>query len=248
RRDHPAFPCIRPMFPPRSAVADGGVRGGRRVRGMRKWPLAALLIAGALSAARPEPAAAQPACEQPVGILVAVEGVVEARTAGAFMPAAARSEQPVCEGDTITAGPNSRAGLALANGVVIRIDQNTSLRVVALPADAGERSLFDLSRGAAQFFSPAPQRLDVTTPFVHAAVEGTEFLVEVGADSAETGVSAGVVRASTPLGSVPVAAFQAATARAGAPPVLTVPVRPFDAVHWALHYPPLPVPAGSPLA
>ena len=48
-----------------------------------------------------------------------------------------------------------------------------------------QRSLIDLILGGVYFFSHRPRALEVDTPFVNAAAEGTEFLVRVGADRAE---------------------------------------------------------------
>ena len=59
------------------------------------------------------------------------------------------------------------------------------------------RTLIELIRGAILFFTRQPRSLDVQTPFVNAAVEGTEFLVRVEDDRAVITVFEGTWRRPT---------------------------------------------------
>ncbi len=152
-------------------------------------------------------------------------------------------ETRLCAGDAIRVGSRSRAALALANQSIIRIDQNTTLNLISVPES--EPSLLQLLHGAAQFFSRKPRALRIETPFVNAAVEGTEFFVGVGADQTRVTVFEGTVATSNAFGRVDVESGQSVVARAGEAPEPVVMVRPRDAVQWALYYPPILAIAGG---
>jgi tetratricopeptide (TPR) repeat protein len=100
-------------------------------------------------------------------------------------------------------------------------------------------SVIELAKGAAHFFSRVRRNLEVITAFVNAGVEGTEFFIRVEEDKTFISIFEGKVLASNEAGSLTLASGQAAVAEAGKAPVLRVVVRPRDAVHWALYYPPV---------
>jgi len=81
-----------------------------------------------------------------------------------------------------------------------------------------------------------------------AAVRGTELTVAVATDGEKTDLAVleGKVLAQNDAGSVELVRGQTATARKGAAPVRGVPVKPADAVQWALYY--LPVVSPDPAA
>ncbi|UEM04716.1 TonB-dependent receptor [Skermanella rosea] len=202
-----------------------------------KSSVLALLAAGMTAAAAPAAAQSfEAACAAPVGRIASVEGGVERRIADGSWRAA-RIEEPLCAGDMVRTGKYSRAAIALANDSVLRLDQETTLQVGAVPAE--EPSVLDLIKGIMQVFSHRPRSLSINTPFVNASVEGTEFLVLAEADRAAVTVFDGKVRASNAQGAVVLAAAGTAEARAGAAPVQGVAVRPRDAAHWTLYYQPI---------
>ena len=96
----------------------------------------------------------------------------------------------------------------------VRLDQNTGLYI---PGD-DQPLLVRLLYGAAYFFSRHPRTLTINTPFVDAAVEGTEFLVKVEAERTLIVVFAGRVRASNPQGELTIGHGEAASAEAGQAP------------------------------
>ena len=146
-------------------------------------------------------------------------------------------EEAFCIGDTLRVGAASRAGLALANDSTLRVDQGTTAQL-RRGAEEG-RSLLNLLIGAIYFFSHRPRALEVDTPFVNAAAEGTEFLVRVGAERAEVVMLDGQVLLQNPQGELRIASGQAAAIPAGAAPAPMIVARPRDAVAWALYYPPI---------
>uniref|UniRef100_UPI0005EBBE67 hypothetical protein n=1 Tax=Methyloterricola oryzae TaxID=1495050 RepID=UPI0005EBBE67 len=87
--------------------------------------------------------------------------------------------------------------------------------------------------------SRTPSSLDVKTPFINAAIKGTEFLVASGEAEGQVTVFEGRVEASNPKGSVTLDSGQTATAQAGQAPLRKIVIAPEDAVQWALYYPPL---------
>jgi tetratricopeptide (TPR) repeat protein len=205
------------------------------VTGHRLAPaLAALTL---VLAALPLPAQTS-SCPDWVARTVSAQGRVETRRAGqaAWLPV--MLEATHCPGDAVRLGPLSRAALALRDGAILRLDQNTTITFTP-PAERAA-TWIELLTGAVHFWSRTPRGLRITTPFVNGSVEGTEFLIEVDAVEARVSVWEGRILAENPQGSLILTAGQAAVARAGQPPMLRpIVVRPTDAVAWALYYPPV---------
>ena len=89
------------------------------------------------------------------------------------------------------------------------------------------------------FISRTPRSLEVKTPFVNAAIEGTEFVLRVQPRESTITVFEGQVAFANSLGSLQLASGESAIAPSGKPPQKRIVVRPRDAVQWALYYPPL---------
>jgi tetratricopeptide (TPR) repeat protein len=148
-----------------------------------------------------------------------------------------RLDDTYCPGDRIRVQDHSRAAIVLPNEAILRLDQKTTITFTGL--EKGPISLLDLLSGAVHFFSRIPRSLKVLTPFVNAAVEGTEFFVRVEPTQTFLSVFAGRVAATNQAGSLALVSGQAAIAPADQAPTLRVVVRPRDAVQWALYYPPI---------
>lgn len=197
------------------------------------------LIAGAVTLLSVQASVARAAepCAQPVGQLVALHGAVDLQRAGLGVWRMAALEEALCAGDLIRVGERSRAAIVLLEDGVIRIDENTTLRLARVSHDAP--SLIETALGRLYFFSRRARSLDVATPFVNAAVEGTEFLVDVGGDRAQVVVYEGRVLAANARGQVSLKAGEAAQAQAGEPPTGLLLAQPRNAVQWAVYYPPI---------
>ncbi|MDX1711925.1 MAG: FecR family protein, partial [Rhodovibrionaceae bacterium] len=176
-------------------------------------------------------------CEPAAGRLVSVEGLVEIESGAGWK--SADVDASLCEEDTVRTGRNSRAAISLLNDAVLRLDQNTTVRLVDITPEPEERSFLDMIAGAIQSFSRDPRRLEVDTPYLNATVEGTEFALLVTDDRSELTVLEGQVRASNDEGAVSATSGQIAEAPAGMPPTIRLIARPRDAVQWALYYPPI---------
>ena len=184
-------------------------------------------------------ALAAESCESTAGHLASAEGRVDVQRVVDQPWQPAVLNQALCQGDSVRVGQHSRAAIALINDAVLRLDQNTTMRLVNIVAEKQEQSLLSLVLGAFQSFSRKPSSLAVNTPYLNATVEGTEFMVRVTAAAATVTVFEGVVVAANDQGSLSLASGQSTIAEAGKAPVPRVVVRPRDAVQWALHYPAL---------
>ena len=191
------------------------------------------------------PARAADACDppdQPVGSIVSVQGQVEVRADPSVPWRLGRLDEALCSRAIIHVGDRSRARVALSDAPV-SIDQNTTLHLVGdselVGAAEDEPGFIRLIRGAIYVFSRRPQALTISTPFVDAAVEGTEFLVRVEPGRTQVTVFEGTIAARNEHGQVQVTSGQSVVAEAGKAPTPVLVVRPRDAVEWALYYPPV---------
>jgi tetratricopeptide (TPR) repeat protein len=183
------------------------------------------------------PTTAWAACAAPIARIVSIDNSVQLKDASGAAYTTASLNAPVCQGDFIRVGEFSRATIAfLDSGLRLTIEQNTEFAIQ--PPRRTGRSFIDLLRGAILFFTRQPRSLDVHTPFVNAAVEGTEFLIRVGNDRAEVAVLEGTVAMANDQGSLTLTTGQSGHALAGQAPQ-RIDIRPPDAVRWALYYEPV---------
>ena len=178
-------------------------------------------------------------CPTRAGGFAALEGAVEVAHADQTVWLKATLATQLCEGDSVRVGANSRAALHLVNDAVLRLDQNTTLRLVDIGAGAEQRSLLDLVFGAFKSFSRAPRTMTVNTPYVNGMIEGTEFAMRVAAADTQVQVFEGKVRTANEAGEILLTRGQSASAQAGVAPQLDTRVVQNDAVQWTLYYPPL---------
>lgn len=173
----------------------------------------------------------------PAGIckVASIQGRVTARRNGRTEWSPVRVDEVFYPGDRILTGQNCRIAIVLSNDTVLRIDQNTT--IVFLGFQEKRSFLIDLLHGAVHFFSRKARSLKLTTPFVNAVVEGTEFFVNVDRDQTLISLFEGRVRADNTQGSLLLTKGQSAVAKADQPPELIFIVHPRDAVQWTLYYP-----------
>ena len=194
----------------------------------RRWLWFSLLLAAAATFGTGWPAHAQD-CAQPVGTVQSLEGEVSIGDAGgAWHPA--QLGAPLCQTDSVRTGSLSRAALVLINDEVLRLDQDSTLKLEDVPLDAAQPTVLDLAFGAVQSFSRSPKKVNVNTSFMTLAIRGTEF--EIRADDAQSRLTVleGEVVASNAQGEVPVPSGSQAVARAGEAPQVSLVARPRDAV------------------
>jgi len=181
---------------------------------------------------------AQEFCRDPVARFASVEGDVHVQDKSGRRRGAELNAR-LCEGDTIHVGRRSRAAVQLISNAVLRIDQNTTIRLVSISGGTKQQSWIELVSGAIESFNHKPWLLRVTTPHLAGDVDGTEFYVQVQELRSLLIVLEGRVLVSNAQGSLAISSGQAAGAEAGRAPELRTVVRPRDAVEWALYYPPV---------
>ncbi|NOX92217.1 MAG: TonB-dependent receptor [Gammaproteobacteria bacterium] len=164
-----------------------------------------------------------------------IQGVVEKRQKSGAAWEKVAAQDTFCVGDMVRTRLNSRAALYLNNDSILRLNELSTVTFTG-PSSPGTSQL-DLKKGIAHFISRIKQRFEVLTPYVNAAVDGTEFVVAVGAEHSNVTVLEGQVRVSNEQGEIRLTRGEAAQARAGEAPVLQTRVQPWDAVSWALYYP-----------
>ena len=127
----------------------------------------------------------------------------------------------------------------LINEAVLRIDQDTTVYLVDIATEEQQPSMLDLTTGAFQSFSRRPRALEVNTPYLNAAVQGTEFVIRAEAGQTSLTVFEGTVAAGNRHGSVNITSGHSISASAGRAPRSYILVRPWDTVQWGLYYPPI---------
>lgn len=204
---------------------------------MRRAALGAFLLLVVLGLL-PAPASyAADRCASWVAQLASVQGRVEMQRAGTIGWQPVSSHEVFCPGDSLRVGALGRAAVLLRPETMLRLDQGTTITFPVIAAE--QPSWLDLLDGAVHFISRHPRGLQIKTPFVNAAIEGTEFVLRVEPEQTDLWVFEGRVMASNQAGSLAVESGEAAVTRAGQPPTRRIDVRPRDAVQWALYYPPL---------
>lgn len=178
-------------------------------------------------------------CQPEVGQFLALEGVVEVQSRNGAMWSAANLTGRLCQGDTVRVGEASRAAIALINEAVLRVDQNTSIRLTDVVAQQEEQSLLEVVMGAIHSFSRKPRRVAVNTPYVNGSIEGTEFYVRVNESHSDFSVFEGVVVAQNRAGEVRLNAGESARTQPGKAPFMRQLVSPRDQVQWGLYFPSL---------
>jgi Tfp pilus assembly protein PilF len=196
----------------------------------------ALLAACLLALATSRSATGADACAQ----VVSVQGQVEIQRPGQTdWVRVERLEARLCPGERLRTGADSRAALLVAPQALVRVTQNTVIAIHVTP----DETRVEFESGAVYSISRFPRRYRIITPFVNAGVEGTEFLVSLGANTAEVAVYEGRVLAEDLIGERgarrSLASGEVARFARGAAPVVSALVNPTDAVQWALYYPPL---------
>ncbi len=182
---------------------------------------------------------AQAQCEKPVGHFASLQSAVDVQRTDSSEWQAAKLSDHLCEGDTIRVGKNSRAAIQLVNDAVLRLDQNTTMRLLSITKDPKKRSFLEAIKGIFQSFTRKPHHLTVQTPYLNGLIEGTEFLVKVDADQSSIMLLEGKIVAKNDQGTVTIMPGQAAVAKKGEAPKAVLVAKPLDAVQWTLHYPAL---------
>jgi len=178
-------------------------------------------------------------CAEVAGKFVSIQGQVDVQAQNGSAWNIANLDDALCEGDSVRVGKESRAALSLANDAVLRIDENTTVRLVDINQEKKEKSLLELISGAIQSFSRKPRELVVNTPYLNGSIEGTEFIIKVSDNQTQITVFEGFVVAANNQGELRLESGQSAVASEGSAPVARTVINPREQVQWGLYYPPV---------
>ncbi len=146
----------------------------------------------------------------------------------------ARAQDDLSTGAFVRTGPASKMALVFADETQVRLNQNSLLQVKSVAGSAGETTTLRLELGRA--WSQAkrvPDGLQLESPSATAAIRGTSWELDVDAAGTTTlAVLTGSVEFFNALGSVTIAANEAAVAVVGQAPVRIVLSSPHDRVQW----------------
>ncbi len=184
--------------------------------------LAVLLCAAPL---RAQDAAAEP--ERWDARLTAVAGEVVVHPADGGEESAAETGMPLEEGDRVVTSAGAEAEVALDDGSLITLHENSDF---TLEKTQKSGSIFSLSLGSmlAKIQKLGSQSLEVRTPSSVAAVRGTEFGVEVEGENSHVGVfDEGRVEVSGSGGRQVLAPNQETSVARGQPPRAAAPLKRF---------------------
>ncbi len=174
-------------------------------------------------------------CTEGIGKLVSIQGTAQVLRDGQTTWNISHMGDIFCSGDRLRVNANARAAVVLNNDTILRINQKST---ISFGKDKGEQFfLLNLLEGMLHIFSHRPRALQVNTPYVNGAVEGTEFLVQTEPGSSVITVFEGLVIAANEQGQVELSSGQAAIAKSNTAPQYMTVVKPRDAVQWTLYYP-----------
>jgi hypothetical protein len=188
-------------------------------------------------------------CSPGIGRIIALQGNVEIQRAGQKRWVAIKKlDTSLCADDRVRTDAQSRTVVALLPETMVRVDQNT---IISLKQSNDEIEV-EFSRftegtsntqpgGGGYFITRFPKKFKVTTPHMNAAVEGTEFMVQLSPQATRLTVLEGKVSSqsvATGATQLVVAGQSISSGPAGAGTIETV-IKPQDAVQWVLRYPPI---------
>lgn len=173
------------------------------------------------------------ACERWLARLVSAQGLVQVQLAGSEQWRVAVAGTTFCEDVSVRVGAAGSAALKLANDTVLRLAPASAVSIRQQP-NAPTPSAH-LIHGRGHFLSRTPRRFNVSTPYLNAAIDGTEFLLVASPAADELILFEGRVTADgTAL--VPGQSLRVA---ADGRRELRLAVRSREGLDWALYYPPL---------
>ncbi len=173
-------------------------------------------------------------CEKIVGTLEALRGVAELKQKELDVWISIKTGAEFCPGDSLHIDKNSTAAIRFDEETLIRLDGGSTLTFPVTKTE--ETSWLDLLHGTIYLLTRDPHGLEVTTPFLRAGVDGTEFFVQTKGDKATTWVYEGRIHAINPYGDLILSEGDAASSGGNSAPQ-ALKIKPVNAVQWALFYP-----------
>lgn len=167
-----------------------------------------------------------------------LKGVVEVRSGGdAGSWVVVEKGTLLHDGDEVRTAKGARVGLKFNEGKLLRLRENTYLKVQA-PTDEAQNGKVDLVTGVIHLFSrekggsPAVDTRDVS-----AAIRGTEVVFEKTDNDTKVVVLEGNVELANAHGQVELGKGEQGKATENSAPTKSIIVNPEKEVQWALYYP-----------
>ncbi len=173
------------------------------------------------------------ACEGWLVRLASVRGVVEVQLAASTDWRPATPGEAFCDDVSVRVGEGGSAALELANDTLLRLSGLSAASIRQHPN--APTPTVRIERGRGHFLSRTRQRFDASTPYLNAAIDGTEFLLVAAPQADELIVFDGQVSADGQA----VAAGKSLRVTPGGTGELRLAVRSREGLDWALYYPPL---------
>jgi hypothetical protein len=166
-------------------------KAGRR-RGVAAL-LALLLAAAGAVAARADTATPT------AGVVTSVEGKPEVKRVGAKTAGPLKLNDILNEGDTVKTGPGTRVGIAFVGGAELRINENSSFKMLNGGGDKPTSVFTSLGNAWTRLLS-GNAKIEVRTPAAVCAVRGTEADVNINGGPMTVKVYEGHVDVINPMG------------------------------------------------
>ena len=179
-------------------------------------------------------------CENSVASLLSFEGSVSVRWGESEGWQKAEVGDGFCYGDTLQV-THLRAVISLENDTLVKLNQGSTIKF--LPPD--ESFWVELVEGAARFISRTPKKFKVKAPYLNAAVEGTEFVVEHTEERGIVTVFDGRVIAFNDAGETALNALEQSESFKGQAPTPALRIQLAGLATWTHYVPPVYVPENA---
>lgn len=179
-------------------------------------------------------------CENEVATLLSFEGDVSVQWSSTDSWQKAKVGDGFCYGDILQV-TYLRAVISLENDTLVKLNQGSTIKF--LPPD--ESFWVELIEGAARFISRTPKNFKVKAPYLNAAVEGTEFVVEHTPERGIVTVFDGRVVAFNDAGKTTLNELEQSESFKGEAPTPALRIQLVGLATWTHYIPPVYVPTNT---
>ena len=170
-------------------------------------------------------------CETAIANLTVAQGSVEWRSPKHTEWQRAEVKTAFCPGDQIRV--EQSASLQLHNNTVLRLSAGALIKFEKETPNFWVK----LINGAAYFLTKTPQPFKIEAPYVNAAIEGTEFVIEHTETADKITVFEGQVSGSNPYGKTIITDNEQLITKPGQAPTRVINIDMLDQAQWVLYAP-----------